>query len=117
MCRRSVAVLDVRSSEVTVVVGERGVNNTFVFKASKTEPYDGYDESAFFDTDKLTDAIFRAVTAVERICGERIRTLYVGVPGTFTRVIPREQNIGFSKRRVIGQRDLSVLFESGREPV
>lgn len=117
MSRRSVAVLDVRSSEVTVVVGERGVNNTFVFKASKTEPYDGYDESAFFDTDKLTDAIFRAVTAVERICGERIRTLYVGVPGTFTRVIPREQNIGFSKRRVIGQRDLSVLFESGREPV
>ncbi len=117
MSRRSVAVLDVRSSEVTVVVGERGVNNTFVFKASKTEPYDGYDESAFFDTDKLTDAIFRAVTAVERICGERIRTLYVGVPGAFTRVIPREQNIGFSKRRVIGQRDLSVLFESGREPV
>ena len=56
MSRKSVAVLDVRSSEVTVVVGERGVNHTFVFKASKTEPYDGYDESAFFDTEQLSDA-------------------------------------------------------------
>ena len=65
MSRKSVAVLDVRSSEVTVVVGERGVNHTFVFKASKTEPYDGYDESAFFDTEQLSDAIFRAVSAVE----------------------------------------------------
>ncbi len=117
MSRKSVAVLDVRSSEVTVVVGERGVNHTFVFKASKTEPYDGYDESAFFDTEQLSDAIFRAVSAVERICGERLRRLYVGVPGAFTRVIPREQDIGFSKRRVIGQRDLADLFASGREPV
>ena len=116
MSRRSVAVLDVRSSEVTVVVGERGVNTTFVFKASRTEPYDGYDESAFFDTDKLTDAIYRAVSAVERMCGTRLRRLYVGVPGAFTRVIPREQNIAFPKRRVIGQRDLAELFESGKEP-
>ena len=117
MSRKSVAVLDVRSSEVTVVVGERGVNNTFVFKASKTEPYDGYDESAFFDTDKLSDAIFRAVSAVERICAERIRTLYVGVPGAFTRVIPREQDIGFPKRRAVGHRDLAALFEGGKEPL
>ena len=47
MGRKSVAVLDVRSSEISIVVGERGVNNTFVFKASKTEPYDGYDDTAF----------------------------------------------------------------------
>ena len=117
MSSRSVAVLDVRSSEVTVVVGERGVNNTFVFKASKTEPYDGYDESAFFDTDKLSDAVFRAVSAVERICGERLRRLYVGVPGAFTRVIPREQVIGFPKRRTIGHKDLAALFAGGREPL
>ena len=115
MSSRSVAVLDVRSSEVTVVVGERGANNTLALKASKTEPYDGYDESAFFDTDKLSDAVFRAVSAVERICGERLRRLYVGVPGAFTRVIPREQVIGFPKRRTIGHKDLAALFASGRE--
>ena len=117
MSRNSVAVLDVRSSEVTVIVGERGVNNTFVFKASRTEPYDGYDDSTFFDTDKLADAVYHALSAVERICGERVRKLYVGVPGAFTRVVPREQVLGFPKRRTIGNRDISALFASGREPL
>ena len=37
MAGKSIAVLDIRSSEVAVFVGERGVNNTFVFKASTTE--------------------------------------------------------------------------------
>ena len=38
MGRKSVAVLDVRSSEITAIIGERGVNNTFVVGASHTEP-------------------------------------------------------------------------------
>ncbi len=29
MGRKSVAVLDIRSSELAVIIGERGVNNTF----------------------------------------------------------------------------------------
>ena len=45
MNRRSVAVLDVESSEVTVIIGERGVNNTFVFKGMKTEKYDGFADA------------------------------------------------------------------------
>ena len=41
----------------------------------------------------------------------------MGGPGAFTRVIPREQVIGFPKRRTVGNRDLTALFASGREPV
>lgn len=117
MGRRSVAVLDVRSSEIAVVIGERGVNNTFVFKASKTEAYDGYDDAAFFDTDKLSDAVFRAVSAVEQITSERIREIYIGVPGAFTHVLPKEQVLGFPQKRRIGQREIDALFASGREEV
>ncbi len=115
MSRKSVAVLDVRSSEISIVVGERGVNNTFVFKASRTEPYDGYDDAVFFDTDRLSDAVLRALGAVEQICGERIRELYVGVPGAFTLVVPKEQVTGFPKKRRIGQKEIDALFASGRE--
>lgn len=115
MGRKSVAVLDVRSSEISIVVGERGVNNTFVFKASKTEPYDGYDDTAFFDADRLSDEVFRALTSVEQICGERIRELYVGVPGAFTRVVPKEQVTGFPKKRRISRREIDALFAGGKE--
>lgn len=115
MGRRNVAILDVRSSEVTVLVGEKGVNNTFLFKTMRTEPYDGYQNGAFYNVDGLKEATLHAVAAVEQVCGERLKKLYVGVPGEFTKVVPREQEIGFPKRRKIGQKELQMLFESGRE--
>ena len=115
MSRKSVAVLDIRSAEVSVFVGERGVNHTFVFNASKTEPYDGYQDGAFYSVERLSEAVFRALAAVEQICGERIKRLYVGVPGEFTKVIPREQDLGFPQRRKIGQREIDALFESGKK--
>lgn len=114
MSRKSVAVLDVRSSEVSVVVGERGVNNTFVFKGSKTEPYDGYEGGAFYDVPKLKDAIIRALTGVEKATSERIRTLYIGVPGEFSTVLPREVETGFPNKRRIGERDVNEVFEQGK---
>ncbi len=118
MIRKSVAVLDVRSSEVCVLVGERGVNHTFVFKASRTEQFDGFDEDGcFYDTNSYRSAIERAISAVEQVCGERIKTLYVGVPGAFTLVLPKQHEISFSSPRKIGQKELDTLFESGREEV
>lgn len=118
MGHKSVAVLDVRTSEIAVVLGERGVNSTFVFKASKTEPYDGYDEEgAFFDEAQLKKAVESAVSAAEQICGERIREIYIGVPGAFCTVRKTERTIGFPKKRRIGQAELDMLFNSGDEPM
>lgn len=115
MWRKSVAVLDVRSSEISIVIGERGVNNTFVFKASKTEPYDGYEQGAFYDEEKLSDAVFRALTSVEQVCGKRIRDLYIGVPGMFCKIVPQSRDISFPQKRRIGKKELDALFESGNE--
>lgn len=115
MAGKSVAVLDVRSSEIAIIVGERGVNRTFVFKASKTEPYDGYQDGEFFDAEELAHAVDRALAAVEQICGEKIKTLYIGVPGEFTEVVPKEQKLSFPKRVKLSAKELNTLFESGKE--
>lgn len=123
MAQKSVAVLDVRSSEVTVFVGERSVNDTFVFKASRTEAYGGYENGVFYKAEegekdaKISDAILRAVSVVEQVCGERIRMLYVGVPGDFTKVVAKEQDIGFPKKRKITDKDKESLIEAGKEQI
>ena len=119
MAQKSVAVLDIRSSEVTVFVGERSVNRTFVFKASRTEPYGGYDNGVFYNDKKgnLAVAINRALDAVELVCGDRIKTLYVGVPGDFTKVVAKRQDISFPKKRKITERDTVTLCDAGREEV
>ncbi len=117
MADKSVAVLDIRSSEVAVFFGERGVNHTFMFKASATEPYGGYQDGEFYDITELTGAVQRAVASVEHICGERLRTLFVGVPGDFTRVIPKEQVLSFPKKVKIGNKELDALFAGGKEEI
>ena len=117
MAGKSIAVLDIRSSEVAVFVGERGVNNTFVFKASKTESYGGYQDGEFYDVSDLSQAVLRALDAVQQVCGERIRSLYVGVPGEFTKVEPLEQDLGFPKKLKISTKELDQLFAMGRKPL
>lgn len=117
MAEKCVAVLDIRSSEVAVLFGERGVNHTFMFKASATESYGGYQNGEFYDVSELTAAITRAVTSVEHICGEKLRTLYVGVPGEFTKVVSKEQVLGFPKKTKIGAKELDTLYQSGREQI
>lgn len=115
MGRKSVAVLDVRSSEVTVLIGERGVNHTFVFKGNRSEPYDGYEEGAFYDVANFSAAVLRALTAVEQVCGDRIKTLYVGVPGEFIEVLPKEHEVSFANKRKMSQKDVQLLYEGGKE--
>jgi len=117
MAQHSVAVLDVRSYQVTAVVGERGVNRTFVFKANKTEPHMGYDGEGNFLGDDFPEAARRALLSVEQTCGQKIKTLYVGVPGAFTKVLPKDHEISFPKRRKISKKETDMLFESGKEEI
>ena len=57
MRKKSVAVLDIRSSEVTAVVGERGVNNTFIIKSKYSCAYEGYAEGKLIDEDSFLSAV------------------------------------------------------------
>ena len=118
MNRKSVAVLDVRSADVTVLIGERGVNNTFVFKGVQTHPYDGFAEAEFFDLRSLQTAIVSSLEGVEHSCGDRIREIYVGVPGEFCKVVTRRHLMSFQSKRRISPADVGALFDGGyTEPV
>ncbi len=115
--RKSAAVLDVRSASVTALIGERGVNNTFVFKGIHSEVYDGFADAEFFDLQGLQKAVFTALEEAERSRGERIREIFVGVPGEFVRVVTKRHMISFRQKRRVAPYDLGTLFDGGFEPV
>ena len=118
MGRKSVTVLDVRSSEVSVIVGERGVNHTIVFNASHTESYDGFDDGGvLFDAAKFGEAIDRCIDSVQRMTNERIKKLYIGVPGYYALALPVGQRTSFPKRRKISEREIDELFKRGQNAV
>ena len=42
MQKKEVAVIDVGSSKVTAIIGERGINKTFLIKGRYSYEYDGF---------------------------------------------------------------------------
>lgn len=113
MSRKSVAVLDIRSSDVTVVLAERGVNHTFVFRGKDTKPYDGYADGEFYDQKNLEEAITKALATVERSCMEKMKSIAVGVPGEFIDLVTRRHLLSFQSRRRVTERDVAKIYEDG----
>jgi len=110
--KKSVAVLDVRSSDITAVVAERGVNNTFIIKSKYTCKHDGYAEGALIDTESFSLAVSDVVSGIMAYLGNKINCLYVGVPGEFTRCITVDNAISFKKSKRINVFDVNKLVSA-----
>lgn len=112
MQKKPVAVLDVGSSKITAIVGERGLNNTFLIKARKDFLYEGFSEREFFDTEELKKIIASAAYYIKNAFGDEINTIYVGVPGAFTDVSIKDSQLSFTKKKKITENDVDNLFDS-----
>ncbi len=109
----SVAILDIRSGEVTFALGTKGVNDTFVFKDSHTEEYEGYLTEGFLDEASFRRAVTKAIGSVRQNYGGVIDTVYVGVPAPFVSVQTKGHTISFPSKRKITVQDVDALYESG----
>ena len=112
MQKKRVAVIDVGSSKITAVVGERGINKTFILKGSYSFEYDGFQEGVFFDTEQLKQVLYFAGEKIKKVLHGAIDTVYVGVPGEFTQVLIKESQISFPKKKKITETDVDALFDA-----
>ena len=107
MRKKSVAILDIRSLEITAVVGERGVNNTFIIKSKYSCAYDGYAEGEMVDENSFLSAVKDVVKSTVALGG--IKTFYVGVPAEFTRVVQSDKVMSFPSAKKITFDDCEYL--------
>ena len=108
MRKKSVAILDIRSLEITAVVGERGVNNTFIIKSKYSGAYDGYAEGEMVDETSFLSAVADVVKSTVAAVGG-IKTFYVGVPAEFTRVVQADKVMSFQSAKKISYDDCEYL--------
>ena len=112
MHKKQVAVLDVGSSKITVLVGERGVNKTFVIKGKKSFDYEGFSDGTFFDVEQLKSIVGSAIEYLKSVNRQAIEPLYVGVPGEFVKVAVKDAQISFNKKKKITEVEIERLFDS-----
>ena len=113
MRNETVAILDIRSGEVSFFLGAKGVNSTFVFSAGHTESYEGFCIEGLFDESSFHHAITNVVTSVKQNYKGVIDEIYVGVPAPFVRVATKGHTLSFPSKRKISAQDVDALFESG----
>ena len=53
MAKKDIAILDIGSSAITTLVGERGVNNTFRIKGKGSADYAGFSDGSFIEPEQL----------------------------------------------------------------
>ncbi len=103
-----VAVLDVRSREMTAVVAEKGVNNTFIIKSKYTACYDGFAEGEFLDVGSFSSAVCDVVGKTLTSLGG-IKSFYVGVPGEFLSLVNVDRTLSFHNLKKITSYDMEEL--------
>ncbi len=114
MKNESVAILDIRSNEVSFLLGAKGVNGTFVFNGSRTQKYDGFSvRNGFYDEDSFRRAISSAITSVRQNYEGTLTELFVGVPSAFVSVLTKGQTNSYPSKRKLVLQDVEALYESG----
>ncbi|MGN0815006.1 MAG: hypothetical protein ACI4MH_07230 [Candidatus Coproplasma sp.] len=109
MRNKSVAVLDVRSSEICACIGERGVNGTFIFKSKYSCSYEGYADGEMLDVKSFNAAVRDLVKSAVSAVGDKVSTFYVGVPGEFVKVVNTDKVLGFSTPKKINSSHITQL--------
>ena len=113
MRNESIAILDVRSYEVTFYLGAKTVNDIFVVYDSHTEEYEGFSSEGFFDEESFRCAVVNAITSVRQNHEGVIGEIYVGVPSAFVSVQTKGHTVSFPSKRKLLSQDVEMLYESG----
>lgn len=112
MRNKSVAVLDIRSSEICAAIAERGVNNTFIIKSKYTRSYEGFAEGELLDSEDFIKAVRSVVSGVVSSVETPVREIYVGVPCEFADVIQTDKVISFQSAQKITARNVKTVTEA-----
>ena len=110
----SVAILDIRSGEISFLLGSEGINGTFVLHGNHSERYEGFSvEKGFFDEDSFRRAVSVCITSVRQNYKGTIKEIFVGVPAGAITVQTKGHTNSYNRKRKISAQDVDALYESG----
>ena len=112
MQKKQISLIDVGSSKITAIVGERGINKTFIIKARKECSYEGFADGSFFDVESVKRIILSLAEYIKSSTSEKNQTIFVGVPGEFTSVVVKDSQISFQKKKKITDEDVDALYDA-----
>lgn len=114
MFKDCIATLNIDSASLSFAVTERNVNGAFSFRAFESVDYYSYFEGEFYDVKELEEKIVKLYkNLIDSSDISKISTVYVGVPGEFSKVVSKNYKITFGKVKTISKDDVIYLYDTG----
>ncbi len=118
MLKDCVAILSIGSSNINLIVGERGVNGTFVLRSNVSAQYYAFMNGEFTDIKELEGEIVKLFDEVNKSSEiSEISKIYVGIPGEFCKTITKNYKITFNAVKKINIKVLKSLYEIAFEEI
>lgn len=111
--KQSVAVLDIGTSKITVLIGSRGINDSINLDGIGVCEYAGFARGAWLDRERLSHCIGQAISIAQTRARQKIDKLYVGVPNEFSDCHVQDIGIALNKRRRVTETDVQALLDTG----
>ena len=110
---QEVAILDIGSSRMTVMIGRRGINNTINILGKGECEYAGYENGEFYRPEELINVVARAIEDAENDARMKIRHIFIGVPGQFSVTQCKDVTMSLNRKRKVTEEDVDELFAMG----
>lgn len=106
----SAAAVDFGTSKIVTLVGESGGYRHADIIGHGEALYDGFIAGHFNDPDTVIAALSASITQAEQQSGRSIKEVYVGVPGEFVKIVPRDVDFKLSEHRKIVDEDVDRIL-------
>lgn len=113
MAKKYTTIVDIGSSSIVTLIGERGINNSFKVLGKGESTYDGFSNGKFFDPATIKNVIAMSISNAEQSSGLKVTEVFVGVPGEFCNCICKDISIDLGRRRKIKDTDTFTLLNRG----
>ena len=112
--RQISTVIEIGTSKVVSVICEAGqYDETHVLGCASVN-YPGYKNRKWVDRHGIAPAIVEALHEAEKIAGKKAKSVHVGIPADFLKVLCTEVELVFNGQKTITQADVDQLYKIGR---
>ncbi|MBO5884857.1 MAG: hypothetical protein J6Q51_03575, partial [Clostridia bacterium] len=115
MPKNNVTIVDIGSKSISVLIGSKGFNDSFIIHGYGEQDYAGYYEGEFLEEDKLQETIAKAINEAQSSANVIVNKLYVGVPANFSFCKTRSLTQTFGQRVKITEQDVYEMYQKASD--
>ena len=103
MSKTQIAAIEFGTSKIVTVIAQSGGIDRLEFLGVGTVPYDGYQDGDWNTPGQMIQRVRDSIAAAELEANEKIKEIYVGVPGEYIHVCSAEAEVALTDEGVTGE--------------